>query len=449
MNFHRCRFHIVGAEPSFQTVVTVELEMMGREVQTLRYGAWSACHPSEVALHDVVIGHVADDNAIELFRQFAAGFRSESRPLPRTIVVADQLSMDQEIELLKLGVADCLLRPLNLRRFSSLLTSVAIKSQVLGTADSATGSSAKELASRIAKLATVSASVLITGETGVGKSHYARQVHLSSSRAAQPFVIVNCSAIPESLFESELFGHERGAFTGADRKRVGKLEFAGGGTVFLDDVDAIPLTVQSKLLHAVENREFYPLGSNQAVKCNARFLSATNRNLEVMAGRGEFRLDLMYRLNAYELPISPLRERTDEIGGFITLFLDEFAAENQRPPLNIEPEAWSALRDYSWPGNIRELRNAIYSSGIDSDDNLIRVKNLPAKIREEIGRPRSKNPERNVTPAELGVSVPYMDEARRLLAALARHDFNRTEAAAELGYSRTTLYHKLEKLHLS
>ncbi len=450
MSNFRCRFHVVGSDPSFQTVTAVETELLGSGVESLFYPCWSACHSLGIRASDIVVGHVSGTVGIELFRQFVQRLVHVGVAIPRVVIVADQLDMSQEIDLLKLGVTECLIRPLNLRRFSYLLQSIFVKSQSIGASEAQTQSThGKALASRIYKLAGVAANVLITGETGVGKSFCAKQLHLASARAKKPFLVVNCAAIPESLFESELFGHEKGAFTGADHKHIGKLEFAGEGTVFLDDVDAIPLNVQAKLLHALESREFYPLGSNKTVKFNARLLSATNRNLEALAVVGEFRSDLMYRMNTYELSVAPLRDRPEEIIDFAAKFAEQFAAENQRPVPEVHSEAMEVLLAYSWPGNIRELRNAIQSGAIDADDQIIRKENLSEKIRLATSQPKLPRSTGEISPAQLGVTVPFLDDVRRLVSALVRHNFNRTDAAAELGYSRTTLYHKLDKLQLS
>ena len=450
MNTSRCRFHIVGAEPSFQTVTAVEAELLGDDVQSLYYSNWAACLPAEISVGDTVIGHIQDPGGFELFRQFVAGFQREGLRIPRVIIVANALELPQEIVLFELGITDCLIRPLNLRRFNYLLQSIYIKSKMSRASNrQAEPNPDQSVHARIVKLAGVKANVLITGETGVGKSYCAKAMHLASVRANKPFVVLNCSAIPEALFESELFGHEKGAFTGADRARVGKLEFADGGTVFLDDVDAIPLGIQAKLLHAVENHEFCPLGSNRTVKYDARLVSATNRNLETLGGSGDFRKDLMYRLNTCELHISPLRDRREEIVNLASNFIDEFAVENDRTKLEIHSDALEALLGYSWPGNIRELRNVIQSAAILTDDGILRAHDLPEKVRHSVATARASHGTHQVSSAQLGVTIPYLEEARALIAALVRHNYNRTDAAAELGYSRTTLYHKLAKLRLN
>ncbi len=446
----RCRFHVVGSEISFQAVTAVETEMLGESAQTLFYPTWSACEPQGIRGGDTIIGHIADSSGAQLFRQFIERVKAEKMATPRIVIVADHLDMPLEIDLLKLGVTECLMRPLNLRRFSYLLQSIFVKSKSISQAEASQEAfHGRDLLSRIAKLSAVSSNVLITGETGVGKSHFAKELHWASSRAQNPFVAVNCAAIPEHLFESELFGHERGSFTGADRKHVGKLEFAGGGTVLLDDVDALPSTIQPKLLHAVENREFYPVGSNQAVKFQARLVSATNRKLDELATHGQFRADLMYRLNTYELPISPLRDRVPEVAKFVGLFVQQFAAENNCPRPEVCSTALEALVAYSWPGNVRELRNAIQFGAIDSDDGVIRKQNLPERIREFVASHDGAIGSYAMAHWQLGGEGSLLDDVRRLIRALVRHNFNRTDAAADLGYSRTTLYAKLDKLKLN
>jgi DNA-binding NtrC family response regulator len=446
----RCRFHVVGSDISFQTVTAVETELLGDSVQTLFYPTWAACDPQGIRAGETIIGHMGDANGTQLFRHFVQRIKDEKMAMPRILVVADHLDMPLEIELLKLGVTECLMRPLNLRRFSYLLQSIFIKSKSITQAEaSQEAAHGRDLVSRIAKLSSVASNVLITGETGVGKSYFAKELHLASPRALNPFVAVNCAAIPEHLFESELFGHERGSFTGAERRHIGKLEFAGEGTVLLDDVDALPSTIQPKLLHAVENREFYPVGSNRAIKFQARLLSATNCKLEELASRGAFRSDLMYRLNTYELPISPLRARPTEISQFVSLFVQQFAVENGRPHVQVCPTALDALMAYPWPGNVRELRNAIQFGAIDSEDGVIRKENLPARIRDFVARRDELAATHSIPHWHLAGERSFLDDVRRLIQALVRNNFNRTNAAADLGYSRTTLYQKLEKLKLN
>jgi DNA-binding NtrC family response regulator len=448
MSQPRCRFHVIGHETNFQAVIAVQCELLGRDARAVFHRGWATCNPHVIRPGDTLIAHLAGNDGPADCREFIERLRRDGVSLPRIVIVADALDMTQEIELFRLGVAECLIRPLNLRRLNYLLETIYVKSQRLAALE-ASDRSATDWRSRLCRLAEVAANLLITGETGAGKSHIAKEIHATSARAKQPFVVVNCAAIPEHLIESDLFGHEKGAFTGADRKHQGKLEFAGQGTLFLDDVDAIPPAAQAKLLHAVENREFYPIGSNEAIKFHARLISATNRNLESLAAAGQFRLDLMYRLNTCELTIPPLRERRDEIVNLAAAFARQFAAENQAPVPEIHFDALDAMVSYGWPGNIRELRSAIYSGAIEASDGLIRIEHLPGKIRRTASSAHAEAGELVAGEAPFEIGIPYLNEVRRLVSALVRNNFNRKEAAADLGLSRTTLYHKLDKLKLS
>ncbi len=215
----------------------------------------------------------------------------------------------------------------------------------------------KEVFETVAQVADSRATVLITGESGVGKEVVSKALHTLSSRAKQPFVAVSCAALPETLLESELFGYEKGAFTGANGAKVGRFELAHNGTLMLDEIGEIPMSVQVKLLRVLQEREFEKLGSNSPTKVDVRLVTATNRDLRQAVDEGIFRLDLLYRLQVVELHIPPLRERVEDIAPLAELFLQKYASENDRDPLDLSDEALAILQSYSWPGNVRELEN--------------------------------------------------------------------------------------------
>jgi len=278
--------------------------------------------------------------------------------------------------------------------------------------------------------------VLITGESGVGKEVLADVVHDWSSRASGPIVKVNCAAIAETLLEAELFGHEKGAFTGAHAQRIGRFEDANDGTIFLDEVAEMSPQLQAKLLRVTQNGTFQRVGSNREIRTNARLLAATNKNLEEEVKQGRFREDLFYRLNVVELNIPPLRERREDILPLAGHFISEFAKGKAR----FSETVAACLENYSWPGNVRELRNAMERAVLLSRSELILPAHLPTKVRE--AAPAHAQPAA-ATPTD----AQQLEEIERqaILQALRKHDFNRTETAKALGISRRALIYKLQR----
>ena len=275
--------------------------------------------------------------------------------------------------------------------------------------------------------------ILITGESGVGKEVLADVIHGWSPRAAGPLVKVNCAAIPETLLESELFGHEKGAFTGAVAQRIGRFEQANNGTIFLDEVADMSPPLQAKLLRVTQEGRFNRVGSNAELQTNARILAATNRQLEEEVKAGRFREDLFYRLNVVELNIPPLRERPEDILPLATAFISEFTRGKAR----ISPSVSDCLTRYSWPGNVRELRNAMERAALLSLGELILPEHLPARVRAA----STEAVLAGLTEAE------HLGEIERqaIFQALRKHDFNRTETARALGISRRALLYKLQR----
>jgi len=286
----------------------------------------------------------------------------------------------------------------------------------------------------IALIAPSETRVLITGESGTGKEVVADTIHAWSARANGPLIKINCAAIPETLLESELFGHEKGSFTGASAMRVGRFEEADGGTIFLDEITEMSPGLQAKLLRVTQDGKFQRIGSNREIRTNARILAASNRDLEAEVKAGRFREDLFYRLNVVELNLPPLRERREDILPLANLFTAEFARNRAR----LAEATVNCLQNYVWPGNVRELRNAIERAVLLSQSELILPEHLPAKLREAV---KSAAPQ----PA---VDAQTMDEIERhaILAALKQQKSNRTETAKALGISRRALLYKLQRL---
>jgi DNA-binding NtrC family response regulator len=275
--------------------------------------------------------------------------------------------------------------------------------------------------------------ILITGESGVGKEVLADVIHAWSPRASGPLVKVNCAAIPENLLESELFGHEKGAFTGAMAQRIGRFQVANDGTIFLDEVADMSPSLQAKLLRVTQEGRFHRVGSNTELQTNARILAATNRNLEEEVKTGRFREDLFYRLNVVELNIPSLRERPEDILPLASAFIAEFTHGKARFASSVA----DCLARYPWPGNVRELRNAMERAALLSLGELILPEHLPAKVRAVA----------ETAPAVEPQDAEHLAEIERLaiLQALRKHDFNRTETAKALGISRRALIYKLQR----
>jgi len=280
------------------------------------------------------------------------------------------------------------------------------------------------------------ANVLITGESGTGKELVARAIHLLSLRSRAAFIALNCAAIPENLLESELFGHEKGAFTGAAQTRQGKFELAGGGTIFLDEIGDMPLTLQAKLLRVLQERVFERVGGSREIKADVRVIAATNRNLEECVARKSFREDLFYRLNVFPISLPPLRERQDSVPLLVDYFLQRFGSMNNKKLKGIEPEALSYLQSYSWPGNIRELQNVMERAVILASSS-IKPQNLPDGIVSNVEMVRAE-----------GRGVLKSVERELIIKALARHHGNRQLAADDLQMSRRSLQYKLKEFGL-
>lgn len=286
--------------------------------------------------------------------------------------------------------------------------------------------------------------VLITGESGTGKELVARQIHHRSQRAHGPFVAINCAAIPETLIESELFGHEKGAFTHAVDRRIGQFELADGGTLFLDEIGELSLAVQVKLLRFLQEQEFYRVGRSKPVKVNVRVVTATNKNLEELVRAKAFRQDLFYRINVINLTMPALRDRADDVPFLVEHFISKFKQRYDGRAIAMQPEVLSVLGEYAWPGNVRELENVVESLMALAANDTVEVADLPRKIREPGDGPAEA--------AFQQTGGGSFEEAERrfememIVKALRRADFVQTKAAELLGISRRILKYKMDKL---
>ena len=316
------------------------------------------------------------------------------------------------------------------------------------------------------KVAPTDSTVLVTGESGTGKELLVRALHRHSARMDKPFVPINCGAIPKELLESELFGHEKGAFTHAIRTRPGRFEMAEGGTVFLDEIGEMDPLLQVKILRVLQEREIERVGGMGMKKVDVRIIAATNRNLEDEVAAGRFREDLFYRLNVIPVHLPPLRERGEDVLLLLDYFLKRFCATKKRTQLTLAPDAERVLEAYPWPGNVRELENLAERLSILCDSNEVRLEDLPAKILGLVGsvadlppaRPRTASPQRtgfawpaiaDLKELQLGLKEFFdIAEERLLVEALGMADGVKNQAAEILGIKRTTLIEKLKKRNM-
>lgn len=360
-------------------------------------------------------------------------------------------SVDSAVEAMKLGADDYLTKPVDLFEFrarvSKLIQNAALNREVVMLQtrldkkfgfDHIVGNSAamERLFDRIRAVASTNANVLITGESGTGKELIANAIHQHSQKRSQRFLPINCAAIPSDILESELFGHERGAFTGAISRKIGKFETASQGTIFLDEIGDMSLDLQVKLLRVLENREFNRVGGSDLIRLNSRFLFATNKNLEEAVEKGEFREDLYYRINVVSLHIPPLRERREDIPLLANHYLRTFAETNRRKITSIAPDVMASFTNYAWPGNVRELKNVLENMVIFANEDILTKDLLPASLtkKPDLGR-------------HLQFPVGFtMDELEReaIYQALEHTGNNKTRAAEALGIGLRTLQRKLK-----
>jgi len=364
-------------------------------------------------------------------------------------------SIATAVEAMKKGAFDYLTKPVDTRQLRQVLERAleraAAREEVerykrqlttTGRFGTMVGTSAsmKELYTLLSQVGPTAASVLIVGESGTGKELVARTLHELSSRKEQEFVAVNCAAIPETLLESEIFGHEKGSFTGAEGRRRGLFELADGGTLFLDEVAEMAPATQAKLLRVLEERTFRRIGGAEEIHVDVRVLAATNRSTKEALEQGALREDLFYRLNVFTVELPPLRERVDDVELLASAFIEDFNARNQKTVEGINEDALAVLKAYRWPGNVRELRNVVERAVIVTRGGRIRREDLPPSILE----PRATS-----RPSE-GVALPVgttVEQAEKnlILKTLEATGQNKTRAAEILGISLKTLHNKLKK----
>ncbi len=363
-------------------------------------------------------------------------------------------TMSSAIQAMKLGAADFLTKPVAakdlteavntaLRRWDQQHGREALEGSAQGVQSQSmvigVSRAARELFSLVERVAPYGGNVLICGESGSGKEVIAREIHRLSPRRDHPFVPVNCASVSDELLENELFGHEKGAFTGANERKIGVFETANEGTLFLDEINEMGLRSQAKLLRALERKEFRRLGGTKKIRTNLRLISATNVNLEGEVAARKFREDLYYRIKVVTLNVPPLRERSDDIPHLIRAFLAELERTSGKSNLKITPEAIARLQRYSWPGNVRELKNVVESMVLMAEGNTLDVDNLPQNIRGGVNAKEIRFP----------VGVTMEEAEKEIIRRYLEYFPTKKEAAHALKIGLRTLHHKVKKFGLT
>jgi two-component system NtrC family response regulator len=441
-------------ETSIQELMRIELPRLGHDATVCPDGR-TALAALERTSYDCVI--------VDLDMPGVGGLDviarvRETSPDTETVIITGKSSMESAVAAVRQGVFDYLTKPCKLAEIQAVLERVRKKRELTSRlralerrvrrAEGATRlvgrSAALERVRRlVARVAGSEAAVLVRGETGTGKELVARAIHEGSGRAGGPLVAVNCGALPEHLVESELFGHRKGAFTGADEHRAGLFEVADGGTLFLDEIGELPKPLQSRLLRALESGEIRRVGDNQPITVDVRLVCATHRSLEQMVAAGEFREDLLFRINTFEIPVPPLRDRREDIPELVEHFVRKARPQTPAQAVVAEPAVLDVLAAHTWPGNIRELANAVEHALVLCDDLPLKVEHLPARLAGLA--PRVEPPAAQQPAARGPVSLREL-EMQAILEGLDRNHGNKVRTAEELGISLKTLYNKLHQL---
>ena len=456
---------VVDDERNLRLVVQKEMARQGHEVETAENGeaAWELLEGQDfdVVLCDINMPKLDGMGLLQRTRE-------RSQNPPEVIMLTGRATVESAIQAMKLGAYDYLTKPYRIGELSALVTAAAekqqlkvdnqrLRAQIARTNQSlpeivAESRQMKEALRLVQRVAPSDASVMITGESGVGKELIAQAIHRLSRRSDKPFIDLNCAALQDTLLESELFGHEAGAFSGARVRKLGLFEIADGGTIFLDEVMEMPLALQSKLLRALETRSFFRVGGVKKVEVDVRLVAATNRNKEQSIADGVFRADLMYRINSFEIIIPPLRERREDIEPLARHLLHKMAGANAP---EMSPNAIEALAAFDWSGNVRQLRNCLERAILLSDNNMITPRELPPEIafRTEMpsvsvsyNAPQSSSP---VSTFQNGPSNNLRDvERQQIIGALEKTGWHRGKTAELLGISPSTLYRRLREYDL-
>jgi len=439
---------VVDDDPS---VVSSMKALFGSDYQIISANTGRAgldlLNKSDVQLVLLDLG-LPDISGMEVLRQV-----KEINPLIEVVLITGNTTLEAGIEAMKTGAYDYVVKPFDVDRLTVTVRNALQKTILLNEIryHRAIGSSQrktligqsramKEIYSTIEKLADNDATVLITGGSGTGKDLVAQAIHNTSYRKDGPFVPVNCGAIPAELVESELFGHEKGAFTGASNKKIGKFELAQYGTLFLDEISALPLALQAKLLRVLQEKTIERVGGTRPIAVNIRIIAATNENIQEMIKQNQFREDLFYRLNIVPVQIPPLKDRREDIPVLVNHFLDFYNKEYHRRITRVNPEVMQVLLEYTWPGNVRELENLIQRMLVIASGKEITAEDLPLEILKQ-------NDQITYVHSDLSLDLALADFERQCIKrALAKAKDNRQDAAKLLQIHRNTLLNRMKAL---
>ena len=457
------RILIAEDEANLRAVLQKELERLGYRVQVAPDGE-AALRKLEESNVDVLLCDINMPriDGMEVLR------RVHERPNPpEVIMLTGQATVETAIEAMKLGAYDYLTKPYIIAELDVRVRQAAEKRRLRvdnlrlreqlarqsGLPNIVSVSEAMREALRLVeRVAPSDASVLITGESGTGKELIAQAIHRLSNRAEGSFIDINCAAFQESLLESELFGYEAGAFSGAKGRKLGLIELADGGTLFLDEVTELPAQLQAKLLRAIETRTFFRVGGVRKVEVNVRIVAATNRNLDSVVSDGSFRSDLLYRINGFQISLSPLRDRPEDIEPLAQYLLNDVGGT---APPSLEPTALEALRSYSWPGNVRQLKNCLERAVILANNGRITTAELPPEVvRPVVPVAASTTSAQHAAATDFSANVSSTPtslrdvERQQILSALEQTGWHRGKTAEILGISPSTLYRRLRDYNL-
>lgn len=446
MKINSSRILVADDEEIILRILQEELREEGYEVDLANNGA-DACKKFREKKYDLVIldNKMPKKNGIDVLKDI-----KKINPKIIVIMMTAFGTINNAVEAMKLGAYDYITKPFeNNDLIFKVKQGLKVKDNIIYKKDeeneenSLVGSSKEMMEIRriLEKVKDIDTTILLTGESGTGKGVIAREIHELSNRSKEPFIHVNCAVLPKNLIESELFGHEKGAFTGASEKRQGKFEAAGKGTIFLDEIGTLDHNLQAKLLTALQEKKFEKIGSSKIMQVKARIIAATNVNLEEAVRTNQFREDLYYRLNVVSIECPPLRYRKEDIEELTEYFVKNINKRLGKNIREISSDVWNVLMTYNWPGNIRELENILESSIALSGGSILTEEDLPYRIRRKI-RYSSTFIEHD------GRGILENEEIRAIKQALERNQGHRERTAKELGISRRTLQYKLKKYGL-
>jgi two-component system response regulator HydG len=456
--FKKNRILVVDDDPGHLVSIKTIIRSWGYSVETANDGSVAVdmvkSEPMDLVLMDVRMTKMSGLEALKQIKVY--------NPTIPVIIMTAYSSVDSAVEAIKSGAYDYLIKPLDFEVLKLTIERAsehaglkeenrALKEHLQSDFDIANiigrSKPMRKLLEMMSMVAPSEATVLITGDSGTGKELIARSIHFNSLRKDKSLVVVNCAAITETLLESELFGHEKGSFTGADKRREGRFMQADSGTIFLDEIGETSSTMQAKLLRVLQEKEIQRVGGEETLKVDVRIIAATNRDLEKQVAEGKFREDLFYRLNVMQLSVPPLKERREDIPLLTQHFLKIFSNKNRKPVKGFVPLAMDMLINYDWPGNVRELENAIERAVILSTGEYITDSQLPLNITEKYDDQEIRSP--GATQILDGTHSLEDIEKEAILAALSASKGNKAEAARRLGVTRKTLHNKLKSYEVS